>query len=115
MPLGSGTLTETGVQRSADGGLSAAWDLSWPEQEAAGVPPIRLYAYYGSGFHHPHLRGATLGDWPLNLFSNPSAVGQLPVLRAIATTELHNLVFRADCRITPAVATSSRPTPPSGS
>jgi hypothetical protein len=30
--LDAGRLTETGLQRTADGGLIASWALSWPEQ-----------------------------------------------------------------------------------
>jgi hypothetical protein len=58
--LDTGQLTETGLQRTPDGGLSASWALSWPEQQAAGVQPIVLQAYFGGGFHHPHLRGRPL-------------------------------------------------------
>src|ERR1700675_3275504 len=65
--LGTGEVTATGVRRGGDG-LDAVWALSWPEQEAAGVDPIVIRAYYGAGFHHPHLRGGTAGDWPLNVF-----------------------------------------------
>jgi hypothetical protein len=108
--LDSGTVSETGLQRSTNGGMSAAWDLSWPEQRDVRVPPIMLHAYFGAGFHHPHLRGATVGDWPLNVFSVQDATDQLPILRAIATSDLHNLVFQSDYRIIPAVtrATESR-------
>ncbi|HXA32454.1 MAG TPA: hypothetical protein VNV87_09365 [Acidimicrobiales bacterium] len=67
------------------------------------MAPLTLLAYYGIGFHHPHLRGATVGDWPLNVFTKDDATDQLPVLRAIATAELHNLVYQADYRIIPAV------------
>jgi hypothetical protein len=101
--LESGTLEETGLRRSADGGVSAAWELSWPEQRGAGIAPIGLYAFYGAGFHHPHLRGGTVHDWPLNVFSVQDSRDQLPILRAIATADLHNLVFQADFRIIPAV------------
>ena len=38
--LDTGQLTETGLRRTADGGLIASWVLSWPEQQAAGVEPI---------------------------------------------------------------------------
>jgi hypothetical protein len=105
--LDTGRLIESGLQRSADGGLSASWTLSWPEQRAAGVQPIVLEAYFGAGFHHPHLRGTTVGDWPLNVFSEEDAAAQLPILRAIASSDLHNLVFRADYRIVPAVTARS--------
>jgi hypothetical protein len=101
--LESGTIEETGFTRSEDGGVSAAWELSWPEQRGAGVPPVGLYAFYGSGFHHPHLRGGTVYDWPLNVLSVQDSRDQLPILRAIATADLHNLVFRADVGIIPAV------------
>jgi hypothetical protein len=106
--LGTGRLTETGLQRTADRGLSASWSLSWPEQRAAGIQPIALEAYFGGNFHHPHLRGTTVGDWPLNVFSEEDAAAQLPILRAIASSDLHNLVFRADYRIVPAVAARHR-------
>ena len=101
--LDTGQLTETGLRRTMDGGLNASWALSWPEQRAAGVEPIVLQAYFGGGFHHPHLRGTTVRDWPLNVFSDEDAASQLSILRAIASSDLHNLVYRADYRIVPAV------------
>jgi hypothetical protein len=104
--LDTGTLTEMGLRRTADGGPDASWALSWPEQRAAGIQPIVLQAYFGGGFHHPHLRGTTVGDWPLNVFSDEDAAAQLPILRAIASSDLHNLVFSADYRIIPAVTAS---------
>jgi hypothetical protein len=101
--LDSGTVSETGLERSPDGGMSATWQLTWPEQQVVRVPPIMLHAYFGASFHHPHLRGGTVGDWPLNVSSVQDATDQLPILRAIATADLHNLVFQADYRIVPAV------------
>ena len=62
-----------------------------------------LQAYFGGGFHHPHLRGATVHDWPLNVFNEEDAAAQISILRAIASSDLHNLVYRADYRIVPAV------------
>ena len=102
--LESGRITGTGSQRTPDGGLAASWALTWPEQRSAGVSPVVLMAYYGIGFQHPHLRGATVGDWPLNIFSRSDAADQLHLLRAIASAELHNLVFQADYTIVPAVS-----------
>jgi hypothetical protein len=101
--LDTGQLTETGLRRTADGGLLVSWVLSWPEQQAAGVKPIALHAYFGGAFHHPHFRGTTVRDWPLNVFSDEDAAAQLSILRAIASSDLHNLVYRADYRIVPAV------------
>jgi hypothetical protein len=102
--LESGRITGTGSQRTSDGGLAASWALTWPEQRSAGVSPVVLMAYYGIGFHHPHLRGATVGDWPLNIFTRSDAADQIHLLRAIAGAELHNLVFQADYTIVPAVS-----------
>jgi hypothetical protein len=56
----TGQVTESGLRRTPDGGLKASWALSRPEQRAAGVEPIVLQAYFGGGFHHPHLRGLFL-------------------------------------------------------
>jgi len=105
--LDSGTVSETGLERSADGGMSATWHLTWPEQQVVHASPIMLHAYFGASFHHPHLRGATVGDWPLNVLSVQDATDQLPTLRAIATADLHNLVFQADYRTIPVVTTPS--------
>jgi hypothetical protein len=107
--LNTGQLTETGLRRTPDGGLSASWALSWPEQRAAGLPPLALQAYFGGSFHHPHLRGTTVEDWPLNVFSEEDASAQRPILRAIASSDLHNLVYRANYRIVPAVTNPTTP------
>jgi hypothetical protein len=111
--LDTGQLTETGLRRTPAGGLNASWALSWPEQLAAGVQPIMLQVYFGGGFHHPHLRGTTVHDWPLNVFSSEDAAAQLSILRAIASSDLHNLVYSSDYRIVPAVTANptARQTP----
>ena len=108
--LDTGKVVATGLHRGADGSLSASWDLTWPKQKIAGVAPVTLYAYYGTDFLHPHLRGATVRDWPLNVFTTYDAADMLPIMRAIVTSDLHNLVFQADYRIIPAVTRpSTRP------
>src|SRR6266567_2194948 len=40
--LDTGQLIETGLRRTADGGLLASWVLSWLEQQAAGVERSRF-------------------------------------------------------------------------
>jgi hypothetical protein len=100
--LNTGTIKRSGVTRSPDGAVTATWTLGWAEQEQVGIAPITLEAFYGQSFHHPHLRGGTVGDWPLNVFSDSDAAAQLPTLRVIASAELHNLVFQSDYRIVPA-------------
>ncbi len=78
--------------------------MSWPEQQTAGIKPIVIRAYFGSGFAHPHLQSGTVGDWPLNVFDEEQAAAELPTLRAIAAVDIHNLVFQlgGDVRIIPA-------------
>ena len=105
----TGQVTESRLRRTSDGGLNASWTLSWPEQRAAGLQPLALQAYFGGGFHHPHLRGTTVQDWPLNVFSEGAAAAQRSILRAIASSDLHNLVYRADYRIVPAVTNPTAP------
>jgi len=102
---GTGQVTESELRGTSDGGLNASWALSWPEQRAAGIEPIVLQAYFGGGFHHPHIRGTTVHDWPLNAFSEEDAAAQLSILRAIASSDLHNLVYLSDYRIVPVVTT----------
>jgi len=101
--LGSGTVSATGIARTPDGDMVALWTLCWPEQVQTGILPITLEAFYGHSFHHPHLRGATVGVWPLNVFNDADAAAELPTLRAIAAADLHNLVFQRDFRIIPAI------------
>ncbi len=102
--LGTGEVTATGARTSADSGIEAVWELSWPEQLAAGIEPILIRAYFGSGFSHPHLQSGSVGDWPLNVFDEEQAADELPTLRAIAAADVHNLVFRlgGDIRVIPA-------------
>ena len=102
--LGTGQVTTTGVRPSTDGGTHAVWALSWPEQQAAGIKPIVIRAYFGSGFAHPHLQSGTVGDWPLNVFDDEQAAAELPTLRAMAAADIHNLVFQlgGDVSIIPA-------------
>ena len=100
---GTGKIGDSGVQRSADGSLTRDWTLSWPEQRDRGIAPVTISAWFGGGFHHPHLRGATVHDWPLNIYDEADAQAVLPVLRGIVAADVHNLIFQADWRIIPAV------------
>jgi hypothetical protein len=106
--LGTGKVTATGLRRRGDG-VDAIWALSWPEQQAAGISPIVIRAYYGAGAHHPHMQGATVGDWPLNVFDEKQAAAQVPTMRAMASADLHNLVFQRDYRIIPAIVNGWTP------
>src|SRR6266516_913675 len=55
--LGTGEVTATGVRRRG-GGVEAVWALSWPEQQATGINPIIIRAFYSAGAHHPQPRRA---------------------------------------------------------
>ncbi|UQN07982.1 hypothetical protein [Deinococcus sp. QL22] len=103
--LRTGVVEFNAVQRDTSGGLVASWTLSWPEQEHAGLPPVMLLGVSGWGFHHPHLRAATVGEWPLNVYSDEQAWAERDVLRAIVAGELHNLVFQlgGNIRLIPAL------------
>jgi hypothetical protein len=106
----TGEVAVTDVRRSADGGLDAAWSLTWPEQQAAAVKPVVLRAYFGAGFAHPHLQSGTVGDWPLNVFDEDQAAAELPTLRAMAAADLHNLVLDlgGDVHVIPAIWETAR-------
>ncbi|MEQ4718709.1 hypothetical protein [Nonomuraea sp. B19D2] len=101
--LGTGEVVASGVTRSREGGLNAMWSLTWPEQRACHVQPIAVVAHYGCDFHHPHLRGNTVGDWPMNVFDPADAEAQLDTLRVIAAGDAHNLVFQESYRLMPAI------------
>jgi hypothetical protein len=99
----TGEIRDDGLDRTGDGTVSRSWRLSWPEQRERGIAPVTLTAWFGGGFHHPHLRGATVHDWALNVYDEADARELLPVLRAIVAADVHNLIFQADWRIVPAV------------
>ena len=101
--LGAGSITATGLTQSPDGDVTATWFLGWPEQEQHHIQPVSLQAFFGCEFHYPHLRGATVDNWPLNVFSEVDAAAELPTLRAIAGADLHNLVLQSDYHIIPAI------------
>lgn len=106
--LGTGEVTTTGVRSRGDG-VDAVRALSWPEQRATSINPIIIRAFYSAGAHHTHLQGGTVGNWALNLFDEEQAAAELPTLRAIASAEIHNLVFQRDYRIIPAMVSGRTP------
>jgi hypothetical protein len=101
-------VTATGLQRR-DGGVDAVWALSWPEQQATSINPIIIRAFYSAGAHHTHLQGGTVGDWPLNVSDEEQAAAELPTMRAIASADIHSLVFQRDYRIIPAILRAPAP------
>jgi hypothetical protein len=105
---GTGAVREQGLSEQPDGGWTARWELSWPEQQAApnlrggdGVQPVQVVAWFASGFTHPHLSGSRAGDWPLQVTSEADAERQEAIVRAIVEAELHQRIFEAGWRILP--------------
>jgi hypothetical protein len=99
----TGEIHDSGMRRDSDGTTSRTWSLSWPEQRERGISAVELVAWFGGTFHHPHLRGATVRDWALNVYAPSDARDLLPILRAVVAADVHNLIFQADWRIIPAV------------
>jgi len=100
--LSTGQVADSGMEREDDGTLARSWTLSWPEQRDRGLEPVTLRAWFGGGSHHPHVRAATVHDWPLNVYEESDARDLLPVLRSAVAADVHHLVFQSDWRIIPA-------------
>lgn len=99
-----------------DGSVTTRWELSWPQQrEATGrdggpVAPVRVIAMFRRSFNHPHLRGSTAGDWPMQVTSHIDAARQEPIVRAIVEAELHQRIFEGRWAVVPvAVRRFGRP------
>jgi hypothetical protein len=90
-------------QRRLRGQRSPACLCDYIDADLRDPAAIVIRAYYGAAAHHPRLQAGTAGDWPLNVFDEQQAAAQLPALRAIASADLHNLVFQRDYRIIPAI------------
>jgi hypothetical protein len=105
---GTGEVREHELAQQPDGGWTARWELSWPEQRAAenlrgadGVGPVQVVAWFAAGFTHPHLSGSRAGAWPLQVTSQADADRQELVVRAIVEAELHERIFEGGWRIVP--------------
>jgi hypothetical protein len=105
---GTGAVREHDLAQQPDGGWTARWELSWPEQQAAenlrgghGVQPVQVVAWFAAGFTHPHLSGSRAGDWPLQVTSQADAERQETIVRAIVEAELHQRIFEGGWRIVP--------------
>ncbi len=104
---GTGTVS---ARREADGegGVVYRWELSWPRQRSAvgrdggPVAPVQVIAHFRRSFNHPHLRGSTAGDWPLQVLDADDVRRQEPILRAIVEAEFHQRIFEGRWPIVPA-------------
>lgn len=96
---GEGTVTRTDTADDPEGHLVTRWSLRWPDQEAAGVAPVQVAARFAPGRLHPHLGATRARDWPMAVDDAADAARQLPLLRLLAESELHQRVFEADWRI----------------
>jgi len=92
-----------GFREGKERSFAATWSLGWHEKAQRHIQPMTLQAFFGHEFHRPHLRGETVGNGPLNVLSEADAAAELLTLRAIASADLHNLVFQSNYRIIPAI------------
>jgi hypothetical protein len=111
---GTGTVERRAVTVEAGSDALAAWEMSWPEQRrtanvrsGGGVGPIQVVALFAAGFTHPHLRGSSAGNWPLQVVNEADAERQEPIVRAIVEAELHERVFEGTWRIVPSFVRSA--------
>jgi hypothetical protein len=112
---GTGEIDHHGLTEQPDGGWTARWELSWPEQRSApnlrggdGVAPVQVVAWFAAGFTHPHLAGSRAGDWPLQVTSQADAERQETIVRAIVEAEVHQRIFEGGWRILPGYTRPSR-------
>lgn len=102
----TGTLTRRRVEED-DGSVAQRWELSWPRQRSATgrdggpVAPMRVVALFRRSFNHPHLRGSSAGDWPMQVLDEADAVRQEPVVRALVEAELHQRIFEGRWHVLP--------------
>jgi hypothetical protein len=96
------------------GGRVARWELAWPAQRSAAnkrsddpVGTVQVVAWFKNGFNHGHLTGTLRGVhgfWPLQITSEADAARQEPIVRAIAESELHQVIYEAGWTVVPAYA-----------
>jgi hypothetical protein len=96
---GTGEISRTDTSDDPEGHLVTRWSLSWPDQQAAGIEPVQIAARYAPGRLHPHLGATRARDWPMTVLDGADAARQLPLLRLLAESELHQRIFDADWRV----------------
>ncbi len=107
--------TVTRTVEQDDGSMATHWELSWPRQREAvsrhggAVAPIQVIAWFRRTFTHPHLRGTSAGDWPLQVLSAADAARQELIVRAIVEAELHQRVFEGRWPVVPAAVRQHGP------
>lgn len=60
-----------------------------------------MIALFRRTFNHPHLRGSTAGDWPMQVLDAADAARQEPIVRAIVEVELHQRIFEGRWGVVP--------------
>jgi len=107
---GRGRTSVNRPEADSHGGLIASWTLTWPLLEVARdrvgggpLPPLRLVAIFPMEWTHGHLAILTLSPgeevactWPFQVITEADALRQEPILWAMAETELHERIFRAE-------------------
>lgn len=110
----TGEITTRRVEHD-DGSVEERWELSWPLQREAvarhggPVDPVQVIAWFRRSFNHPHLRGSTAGDWPLQVLTAEDAARQEPIVRAIVEAELHQRIYEGRWPVVPYAVTRYGP------
>ena len=95
------------IAKQDDGSVAEHWELSGPRQRDAvardggPVPPVQVIAWFRRSFNHPHLRGSTAGDWPLQVTTTEDAARQAPIVHAIVEAELHQRIYEGRYPVMP--------------
>lgn len=95
----AGEIQRVDTEADPEGHLVTRWSLSWPDQREAGIEPVQVAARFAPGRLHPHLGATRARDWPLTVLDDEDAQRQLPLLRLLLESELHQRIFDADWRV----------------
>jgi hypothetical protein len=110
----TGEITTRCVEHD-DGSVEERWEMSWPLQREATsrdggpVDPVQVIAWFRRSFNHPHLRGSTAGDWPLQVLDAADVARQEPIVRAIVEAELHQRIYEGRWQVIPYAVTRYGP------
>lgn len=94
----TGEIRRADSEADLDGHLVTRCLLSWPDQRAAGTDPVQVAARYAPGRLHRTSVPPAPAIGRLTVLDD-HAQRQLPLLRLLLESELHQRVFEADWRV----------------
>ena len=100
-------------------GLFGTWECTWPQQREARsrfddslIPPLQLQAFFPVDFTHGHLmigrpfyEDHPASCWLMQVVNESDALRQQHALESMCETQVHEMIFTANWRIIPPVAT----------